>query len=769
MGNRRSRPAPPIYPPNDPLFVEVGCTGLRQGEYTSLRLDAAPFLYFKINTRNYDHLFRVIINILNIINPANATNNKLINSAIQSMLDPSLYTPAYFNQLQREGLTGAVGQTTTSTEQKPFKKPISNINNTTDSRHVFGPIYLLTAFNQSNNFIESYLYFPSMTKDMKPWNNYNTLGMNHAWMYSILYKYRYHPYSSCNIRLGKRLPNNIYNQLNDLKRKNKLKSPQDLVNDINNPKTAVTSSSYITSSQITRAYEHGLKQGCVTKDFENNRCYQSDSVHRGMGIYRDGLNSRAYPSVYFTTYKLNLEDKRIKDLINTNSFTNLQRNVLVEGIDIYPGCSYMLISPNQKYFFSLGDISLILFYNTDAVDLYEFCFNQRTPKNKVPINGKIFQNCKITRASIEGGYLNLYGISDFDEESFEDLLFTLLLTKNLSYAISLVLTDTGELRVMNNNNEILNTINISTGFKSSKTNIKNSNYLYQDRYNLEADYKRRLVNLIMYFKEKGLYRNDPFYGINENTGPTSSLNQNATGIQNERQEYNYRNDIPRFNSTLNYLNRYDQFFNHLRSKYQTDSYKTDIINMDAIRYRPGGNLDKEDTVDILINTVDLDNNKSFESSSLYSGSNAVFKEETPEDRAKRLDDEAKEDKKKYEEQQRKRGEMEDSLFTESTSNVEIPNIAFRNKQKEYNPKYNDMMYSGNYNRNNQLEVRLVELNNYFKDRYPNYIDYFSLNNQEGDDEDDLGGGNMSKKAEVPTIVYNYDSDRNRRLQVLNGT
>lgn len=760
MGNRHGRPRPPIYPPNDPFFEEIGCTGLRQNEYTSSRLDKAPFLYFKINTRNYDHLFGVIVSILNIINPANAGNNQVLNTLSRRMTDPGLYTPDYFNKLQEAGLDGKVlsDKTTGASQATSSKPPIYNINNISDTRFVYGPIYLLTAYNKNDNIIESYLYFPSMTKDMKPWNNYNTLGMNHSWMYSILYKYRYHAYSSCNIRLGKRLSDDLYNNLIYLKSINKLDTPDDLV--------PVIKQKIITSREITQAFEHGFKQGCVTSDFDNNMCFQSDAVHRGMGIYRDGLNSRAYPAVYFTTYKLNLDDKRINYLINANSFKDLQRNVIVEGIDIYPGCTFMLISPNQKYYLTLGNQSLILFYNTEGVNLYNYCFLNRTPKNKVPINGKIFQDCKITRGSIEGGYLNLYGISDYDEESIEELLFTLLLTNNLSYNISVVLTDNGVLNVMNNNNDILNTINISTGFKAKKPGITSRNYLYRERYNYDEDYKQRLINLMMYLKGKGVYQSNPFYNYLtpelENAPPESRLSA-TNSIQTGTQNYNYRSDIPRFDSRENYLQRYDQFFDYLRATNNRDSYKLDIINSDAVKYRPGGA--ETAAMESIFDSVNLDAINSFEPDSLYSGSNAVFKEETPDDRARRLDDESRERQKAYEEQQSKRGDTEDSLFTLSGSNVEFGESKLQQRKSEiYSPNYD--AYLGEYSLENQQKIRLLELNDYFKLNYPDYIDYFKM---EFEKKQQLDGVNKPPQIDTSkmNIVYNYDADRNSRLAMLN--
>ena len=130
-----------------------------------------------------------------------------------------------------------------------------------------------------------------------------------------------------------------------MNRNNKLTNPDD-VSDILNKQ--------YTFADINQAYGYGLKQGCVTNNFDKNSCQQTDAVHKGMGIYRDELNSKAYPAIYFTTYQLNITDKRISTLINKNSFTNLQKNILVENVDMYPGCSYMLISPNQKYYLALN-------------------------------------------------------------------------------------------------------------------------------------------------------------------------------------------------------------------------------------------------------------------------------------------------------------------------------------------------------------------------------------------------------------------------------
>jgi hypothetical protein len=877
MGHRHSRPAPPIYPPNDPMFVQVGCTGLKQSDYLTPRLEAAPFLYFKILTNNYDDLFNTIINILKNINPANAGSMtgtsstgsgglfgmnfglNTPNITVSSTTNPSDYSPATFNQQQRDALASGSAATYSaqmaaqssqtaqaaqgSSQPQSYAKqqvqtqqmttPVYNINNITDNSFVYGPIYLLTAYNADNKIIESYLYFPSMTKDMRPWNNYSTLGMNHSWMYRLLYNYQYRftPYSSCNVRIGDRPNNSIINELKGLYSKNLLGSPDKLGD-------ALIKGHYVgqlNKKRIHDAYVYGLAQGCVTQDFEKNACQQSDSVHRGMGIFRDGLNSNGYPAVYFTTYSINMKDYRVSSYINKNSFANLQRNVLIEETDIFPGCQYMLISPTQKYFMSIGNMSVIIYYNTMNVDLYEACFSKKSPQKIVPVSGKIFQDCTITRGIIESGNFNIYGTSDFDPDEIEQLLFTLFLTKDLSYPIAINLTDEGTLQVVNNSNKILNVIDIANGFKSANnTEYKGGKSIHRGviDYNAKDDYRQRLINLIMYLQERGIYKEDPFYRDLINPAGTADTTHKSGLEADNSPASQMRQDIAAFNSHVNYLNRFDEFSQYLlaQANNNNDSYKMSIIENDVINYRPGGgppppylqsklalskksgtgagtnSTPKQKTYDDIAND---DNNTAFSSDI------SNLKEETPEERAKRLEDEDAARKKKKQDAQDAKGAAEDASYDENSKAIKpgskmengaiittnglnfktrnlndskpksvTPNVPSVSEARLEAEKKAQLYYaSGKYNEDDDLNIRYMNLDDQYRAEYGNanannpdqnkYVDYYDILSRDMTPSstqkqfNTSESYNISANAQNTIPDYNYDKDLKARRLALN--
>ena len=855
MGKRHSKPAPPVYPPNDPLFIPIGCTGLRRSDYEASRLDLAPFLYFKITSNNYNQLFNNITQILQDINPSNKAllasiggsvyNNGTSGSRNQrtpSILNPNDYTPNTFNDEQRAAISAistgksppvytasaaahssqktAAGTAAAAAQRKKDKPgpPIYQINNISDNKFVYGPVFLLTAYDYKSKIIESYIYFPSMTKNMKPWNNYNTLGMNHAWLYRLFYnyQYRYTPYSSCSIRAGMRPPQSTIDYLRSLDKLNKLKPPSQMVDPL---KSKLTEADYHSS------YGYGLKQGCISADLNNNNCQQSDAVHRGMGIYRDGLNSNAYPAVYFTSYMLNRDDIRIKDYINTNSFTTIQRNVLVDTAEMYPGCQYMLISPNNKYFLLLGSMSLIVFYNTDGIDLNEYCFNKKSPKNKVPINSKIFRDCTITRLVMEDGYLNLYGSSDYDPDEIEQLLFTSLLTKDLTYPISIILTNDGQLKVINTNNKILNTVNIANGFTSKLKNSSSQHaggqqpkLSYVGPYNNHDNYRERLLNLIMYFKEKGLYHDDPFYKNLINAAKTSESAQSAqsdppsgyndTSISNEHgqgQGQSVNAALQHFNSSINYLNRFDDFASYLQLNAIGNNYKQEVIKEDIKRFRPVNDDDDINNPDssgggisAIIEKEHNDAIQNTETSFANTPDNSKFIEETPEMKAKRLDDEAAALNKKHQDEQDARGKSEDDSYlatakpiipgnpnvktglVNTAHPVTAPNaLATQTPASATSAASITGSMSSKYNYDDDYILRENSLNEYYMQTKPNFVDYNIFNKNQllnSPEQQYMARNNQNSQNSLNSLNslnnqnsamdYNYDQERSSRIQLM---
>lgn len=732
MGKRHSKPKPPVYPPNDPFFVNIGCTGLRQSDYLTPRLESAPFLYFKFSVSTYEELLDTVITTISKISP-NGANFQAGN------IRPRDFTPQEFMRSQQAAAGAATGATSAgaaatasavaSSAQKGARAPPIYEINGPDERLVYGPIFIMSAYDFQEQLIEAYLYFPSMTKDMKPWNNYNVLGANHSWMYRILYNYQYRfiPYSSCSNHIGKRPPEDTINTL--IKYKKSLDASVDMSK---NPGVI---------KSVDDSYSYGFTQGCVTKDFDKNSCMQTDTVHRGMGIFKDGMNSGGYPAVYFTTYKINLKDKRIVDLINQNSFESIQRNILCEGTEMYSGCQYNLISPNQKYFLTLGNFSFVLYYNTDttpANDLNESCFNKKSPKKAVPLNGKIFKTATCTKILVEDGRFNIYGIFDNDPDETESILFAINLTNDLSYPISVILTDDGNLLVYNTNNDLLKKIDIKKTFSG----VNYSQLRRDGPYDPVEDYRQRLLNLMMYLQERGRYK-DSSAAPGDDPTATGAAPTGSSIITNA--------PPPVYDSSQNYFGRLDNFLNTVRMESRGNNRKLRQIDIDAALYNPP-------PVD---DSVDFSEDNVFSTGSLI--------EETPEQKAARLDKEATARKDKRDKDQAKRGDSEDNSFVTdiipSGSNLVgrfgaagAGTASATISHDQLNALYYE---GGRYNNTDDMRIRTDQLNDYVRTNNANYRDTSAIFSA-------TSAAPAAKSATVPSAPalppYNYATDRSMRIK-----
>ena len=520
MGNRRSRPLPSYYPPVEPLFIKIGCSGLTRKDYSDKRLDKAPFLYYKFTSANYADMKDTII---------------------QTIFD-----------IQNE-----------------------------EDRSVYGPIYLMSALNVDDGTIESYLYFPSMRKDMKKWKTYSFICMAHGWMYRILYNYVYRvkPYSSCSLRIDK----------------------------VHDPKTA--------------PQEAGFEYGCKT---ESEKCMQTDDVHKAMGIFNSNYKTNVgYPAIYFTTYQINTNDENISAAINIESLPTLQRNILTENNEIYPGCQTMLISPNKQYIFSLSNFSFGLYKNHLNEPLDDLCFLRKNAKGLVPIYSKIFKNFILTRMLIESGELNLYAKTLTNDT--DDIIYKITLTSDISNGVSLILNDDGSLSVYDNNNKVINTVNLTTdGIQVGKDKSNNSDY------NVDADYRQRLLNLLLYLKSHGLYK--------------------------EVKESNIKiiKTMPDFDSSVDYLTRFKDLIKALNDLYKKDHDRLDRIKRDAKSYYP---VSKKDLLHNNIATPSVADLNIFGENS---SSRLSEKERIAQiDKDKKAEDDAKKVKEKEEAE---RGKLEDSIM-----------------------------------------------------------------------------------------------------------
>lgn len=460
MGGRSSRPKTQhIYEAPDPLFQDLGCIGMTRNDYSfENRLTSAPFHHVKLSARSFYDLRRQIITYLGGSDPSYALN---------------VPVPVF--------------------ENKP------NI--------LYGPVYMLNAYDKEKNSIECFLYFPNISKDGEKWTNFYQQGIYHRWIYRLLFNpmYKVTPYSSCSIRLAAAPP---------------VREPTQPPPSKNNVSTATANTTYRlplpkgTDGQMERkgknifTYKQGeprtLMHGCRTDKTEY--CKQNDNIHKQMGIWTKEKKGAHYPSVYFRVYKINIRDVRLKGriVVTADSPDSIVRNILPMGLDMYVGCASMMVSKNGLFVLPLGNTRFGIYMNKTPV----LCSND----NKLPIIARSFPGFYGSRMIIEEGALNIYSAANQSAE--EGIVFSMnIVPIEFEAPYAVVLEDDGSLSVYDrlNTKAVLidaygNMNPTLTGDTSGKDLFgKGKNGSWNDSYGTGVfdtveDYRQRLLNLKLYLR-----------------------------------------------------------------------------------------------------------------------------------------------------------------------------------------------------------------------------------------------------------------------------
>jgi hypothetical protein len=602
MGGRQS-----VYlfnPPKvDPMFKDIGCVGLKRDDYGKNgagKIIAPPFYYKKFVAKTYNDIQNEIINTLREISPI---------TPIQPPPDDMSYLNEEVNTNTSQGETSAPSPATSYTaeiveefaskqnvfvtlknlvlkrKQQQEKNAQSvtkkNVNPPTGDGNVYGPVYFLVAQSQVDKTFEGYLYFPSMTKDMKRYRNYIQLGMAHRWMRTFLYS---RTFSRRPVGLIPRTREStkceIYNYTSQTSRR--------------------TGGLFNRGSVITRAGDP-LKYGCTTDTTNNNsdvtrRCMESEQILREQGTYKTGAGfdnksgidygtdvisaeKSYYPAVYFHTYRIDTNHVSISPYMNKNGFDHLILNIVVSGMEMFSGCDYMLISPNKRILFKLNENSLSLYVNTVLTDPSRVIIQKMpklTPQMKallqrlgrnipnvmqknLPSNPLIGKNAEVNlsqkcydepkfmdkmmilrkynfngtgdRYIIEENMLNVYAL---DIDGVENVAFSIeainpKVTSEPPYA--LLIDNMGHLRVYDNNDKEVTSPIFKNAFSfegqpnedgtlndgQNINDINQTNNDFSDEYDPNADYRRRFLNLVAYLQFKGLLKE--LIGLNDDLLP----------------------------------------------------------------------------------------------------------------------------------------------------------------------------------------------------------------------------------------------------------
>lgn len=470
----------PALEPYDYLNY-LGCLGMTRDEYDSYRLNSAPFLSYYFQAKSTKEMHERIIQLISDLPIPNNEGVLVPSESLQKVSGDDLNTkevlaannasdttsliPEYnannnnndsfsiipeYNTVPEYNVQTTYTNNTSSVGQEKPKIPVHDRLGITDPRRCYGPAYLILATDKFTFSLECYLYFPSMTKDARPWPSYHYFGACHRWMYRMLYSPKYHfmrPRGNC------------------------FRTAPDFV----------------------------IPTGCTATS--GYWCVQSKRTHKKMRIYRKAKKIQAYPAAYFSAFRLNIEHPQLKQYFNPNSFTHVQRNVLPADMEMFVGCRYMLISENRKYFYVLGRSTLTLYLNTGSLDIVTLCLMGMIPSAfMVPQKIHSWFGGYSTRMAIEGTTLNIY--TTYYPNGSEYPVYSINIgSEKAVLPIAIVLDNDGELQVYDRNNEAVGTVNLkgSTMF---------------GEYDPDADYRQRLINLIAYLKLVNRYKETPVYDPN---------------------------------------------------------------------------------------------------------------------------------------------------------------------------------------------------------------------------------------------------------------
>lgn len=519
MGKRKQRKRI-VYPPLDPMFISIGCTGLLRQEYDVPRLDLAPFLYYRIKVTSYSELISRILELLRTLPP---------------MDDKAPPEPA-----------------------RPEDLDIS-------LKRVHGPVYLFVAFDFEQRFLEGYLYFPSMTKDRQKWPSYHFLGLSHNWLYRLMYGPEYRmlrPWTNCSRRV--RDPRHTAQlEQERIAKEQELRSLKEMVANTGQTTTQTTNSSPTTTEaseelavspekrikqleeEIANMYDvvksMGMQIGCRTES--SYRCVQSKRSHKIMRIYRRGKKKEKYPAAYFRVYQLNLEDPRFAEYVEDNSMTSIRRDILPSEVEMFPGCRYMLVSQNRQYFMVLSNTWLAIFWNYGSEDLESLCRFNRNPSMSIAQRMIPFYGQSDTHLIIESGVLNIY--SDIFDDEY-NVFSRSVVAEGARSPFAMVLQNDGSLVIYDTKNTV---VSVDDGFVTSS--IYDPNNPFIDDYDPVADYRQRIINLIAYLRLYNLYR---------------EVLENKDTLPQDVAMYVLDDRIPPYNSETDYRERLRNLVNFLIAK-----------------------------------------------------------------------------------------------------------------------------------------------------------------------------------------------------------
>ena len=379
--------------------------------------------------------------------------------------------------------------------------------------YLLGPAYLIISNDSdTKSYIEAYMFFPSMTKDMQPAPNYDFMAKSHQWLHRLLN--------------------------DDMYKANGAGCEQPC---LGTPK-AVSTKSVKCDKHVTI-----MACGCRTDSDKDKSCFDKRRDYRRQIKKPDGSGTiRSQPIMYqYTVYRMNLSNPSISKMFKADSSSSLQLNIIPSDWDVYPGCKYTFLSRNRQFFTRLETAMVPIpgtrrgrgrratqeyeavtrfgLYFTRRDDVQALCKKKQKPKYSSPIFS-IQASGYPKRAVIEGTSLNIYTAEEKKLFGTEDLAWSMKIAKDgAEEPISIVLLDNGKFDVVDKNNASVISAEFSayveSGQKTYRSKIRDlpSDSMApadgNEKFDPAAEYARRLRALKHWLRIRNLLREvDEKYG-----------------------------------------------------------------------------------------------------------------------------------------------------------------------------------------------------------------------------------------------------------------
>jgi hypothetical protein len=426
-----------------------------------------------------------------------------------------------------------------ATPQLPGLPPARKSPSLADRPYKFvGPAYLLVANNLDGpKYVESYLYFPSMTKDAIPAPNYDFIGRSHRWLFRFINDASYTTTGSrCQFQcFGTEPPpppppkqTKRVGRFGRIERFRGRRPPPP-------------------------PPPERVMCGCRSGDNEEV-CGKLEE--REIKNKEGKVISKEPPfEISFIAYRLNLNHPFNQQYFAPDSPHKVQLNILPTEWDIYPGCKYSIISSNHKFYTRIESFDIPIpgtfqrgrkragrkrrpgtqlftpagkygiYYNHNE-DLVQLCKDKKKPTRMQPIF-TVEKNGYPSRLVLEDGVLNLFFSADLVENDNEVSVWSMEVAEpEAAEPLALVLLDNGRMDVFDRNNKSVMSekfrmfqeaqwARFGTGepelmsLEMQGSSVSTNEVLYKDagadgEYDPRLEYARRLLHLKDWLRARNL-------------------------------------------------------------------------------------------------------------------------------------------------------------------------------------------------------------------------------------------------------------------------